>query len=108
MIGLVILSAVMFMLPKSRFFEPSKLPFSSDLKGFSYHLKNPALLLIFGLGIVLQFSFTGIWTYLPFYLEAPPFSLSLEAVSYMYFAYVLGVIGLYLSCWVAGNLCICE
>jgi len=103
MIGLVILAAVMFMLPKSRFFEPSKLPFSSDLKGFSYHLKNPALLLIFGLGIALQFSFTGIWTYLPFYLEAPPFSLSLEAVSYMFFAYGLGVIGSPLAGWVAGH-----
>src|SRR5699024_3189571 len=92
-IGLVVLAAVMFMLPQSRFFTPSPLPFSSDLKAFVFHLKNPALLLIFGLGIVLQLSFTGIWTYLPFYLKAPPFSLSLEAISYMFFAYGLGVIG---------------
>ncbi|WP_010532092.1 MFS transporter [Lentibacillus jeotgali] len=102
-IGLVILGAVMFMLPKSRFFAPSRLPFSNDLKAFIFHLKNPALLLIFGLGIVLQLSFTGIWTYLPFYLEAPPFSLSLEAVSYMFFAYGLGVIGSPLAGWLAGR-----
>ncbi|GGK07691.1 MFS transporter [Lentibacillus kapialis] len=102
-IGLVILSAVIFMLPKSRFFAPSQLPFTNDLKAFIFHLKNPALLLIFGLGIVLQFSFTGVWTYLPFHLEAPPFSLSLEAVSYMFFAYGLGVIGSPLAGWIAGH-----
>ncbi|TFJ94298.1 MFS transporter [Lentibacillus salicampi] len=102
-LGLVILVAVMFMLPTSRFFAPSQLPFSNDLKAFIFHLKNPSLLLVFGLGIVLQFSFTGIWTYLPFYLEAPPFSLPLEAISYMFFAYGLGVIGSPAAGWVAGR-----
>ncbi|QKY69974.1 MFS transporter [Lentibacillus sp. CBA3610] len=101
--GLVSLIVVMFMLPKSRFFVPSQLSFSNDLKAFSYHLKNPALLLLFGLGIVLQLSFTGMWTYLPFYLEAPPFSLSLEAISYTFFAYGLGVIGSPLAGWLAGR-----
>ncbi|GAB4072982.1 MFS transporter [Barrientosiimonas marina] len=101
--GVVILAAVMFMLPRSRFFTPSQLPFSNDLKGFAHHLKNPALLLIFGLGVVLQLSFTGIWTYLPFHLEAPPFSMSLDTISYTYFAYGLGVIGSPLAGWLAGQ-----
>ncbi|SFA87524.1 MFS transporter, YNFM family, putative membrane transport protein [Lentibacillus halodurans] len=102
-LGLVILVAVMFMLPASRFFAPSSLPFSRDLKAFIYHLKNPGLLLFFGLGIVLQLSFTGMWTYLPFYLQAPPFSLSLEVISYTFFAYGLGVIGSPLAGWLAGH-----
>ncbi|MFD1362166.1 MFS transporter [Lentibacillus salinarum] len=102
-IGLIILVAVTVMLPPSRFFTPSSLRFSSDLKGFAYHLKNPALLLFFGLGIVLQLSFTGIWTYLPFYLEAPPFALSLDVISYTFFAYGLGVIGSPLAGWLAGK-----
>ncbi|RYG71683.1 MFS transporter [Lentibacillus lipolyticus] len=102
-LGIMILAAVVFMLPKSRFFEPSREAFSYDLKGFAYHLKNPALLLIFGLGIVLQLSFTGMWTYLPFYLEAPPFSLPLEVISYMFLAYGLGVIGSPVAGWLASH-----
>jgi YNFM family putative membrane transporter len=74
------------------------------MEGFFFHLKNPALLLVFGLGIVLQFSFTGIWTYLPFHLEAPPFSMSLQAISYTFFAYGLGVIGSPFAGWLAGFL----
>src|SRR5699024_12178941 len=81
-----------FMLPKSRCFQPSHLPFAKDMEGFLFHLKNPTLLLVFGLGVVLQFSFSRIWTYLPFYLQDPPFSLSIEAISYMFFAYGFGII----------------
>src|SRR5699024_6364307 len=62
--------------------------------GYMQHLKNPALLLLFGLGIILQLSFTGIWTYLPFHLQAEPFSFSLQKVSYFYITYGLGIIGL--------------
>ena len=56
---------------------------------------------MFGLGIVLQLSFTGVWTYLPFHLTAPPFSLSLEMVSYTFFAYGVGVICSPLAGWLA-------
>ncbi|WP_164668038.1 MFS transporter [Virgibacillus doumboii] len=102
-VGVVILAAVFFMLPKSRFFTPSNETFSRDMEGFVFHLKNPALLLAFGLGVVLQFSFTGLWTYLPFYLQEPPFSLSLAVISYTFFAYGLGVVGSPLAGWLAGK-----
>ncbi|WP_449355467.1 MFS transporter [Virgibacillus natechei] len=102
-IGLIVLACVYLMLPKSRFFQSSYLPFLRDIEGFLFHFKNPALLLVFGLGIVLQFSFTGMWTYLPFHLQAEPFSLSLQAISYTFFAYGLGVIGSPLAGWFAGK-----
>ncbi len=101
--GAVILSTVFLMLPKSRYFKSSKLPFRKDIEGFLFHLKNPALILVFGLGIVLQFSFTGIWTYLPFHMQSEPFSLSLKAISYMFFAYGLGVVGSPIAGWLAGQ-----
>lgn len=91
--GLVLFLAVLVVLPHSRHFEASDLSFAKDIQGFLFHLKNPALLIVFGLGTVLQISFTGIWTYLPFHLEAPPFSMSLQAISYLFFAYGIGVIG---------------
>ncbi|ASN04697.1 MFS transporter [Virgibacillus necropolis] len=102
-VGVVVLIAVFLMLPKSNRFEASNLSFSRDLEAFLFHLKNPALLLVFGLGIVLQSSFTGIWTYLPFYLEGPPFSLSLQVISYTFFAYGLGVVGSPFAGWLAGK-----
>lgn len=91
--GLLLFAAVFMLLPKSRNFIPSDLTFRKDIEGFFFHLKNPALLTVFGLGAVLQISFTGVWTYLPFHLQGPPFSMSLQAVSYLFFAYGIGVIG---------------
>lgn len=91
--GLIIFSAVLFLLPPSKNFQSSQLSFTKDIEGFLFHLKNPALLVVFGLGAVLQISFTGVWTYLPFHLEAPPYSMSLKAISYLFFAYGIGVIG---------------
>lgn len=91
--GLFLFVAVIFLLPPSKNFQSSQLSFSKDIKGFLFHLKNPALLVVFGLGAVLQISFTGIWTYLPFHLQSPPYSMSLQAISYLFFAYGIGVIG---------------
>ncbi|AIY06515.1 hypothetical protein Plano_2550 [Planococcus sp. PAMC 21323] len=91
--GLFIFVIVLYLLPPSQNFKSSQVSFAKDIAGFLFHLKNPALLVVFGLGTVLQTSFTGIWTYLPFYLEASPFSMSLQAISYLFFAYGIGVIG---------------
>lgn len=94
---------VLLTLPKSRFFERSKVQIQEDLYGFLYHFKNPSLLLMFGLGIVLQLSFTGMWTYLPFYLLEAPYELSLKQISYLYFAYSLGVVGAPIAGWLTGK-----
>lgn len=91
--GIALFVAVLFLLPRSRHFEASHLTFSKDIEGFLFHLKNPALLVVFGLGAILQISFTGVWTYLPFHLQAPPYSMSLQAISYLFFAYGIGAIG---------------
>lgn len=91
--GLVLFAGVLLLLPKSQNFTPSDLAFAKDIQGFLFHLKNPSLLIVFGLGAVLQISFTGVWTYLPFYLQSPPYEMSLQAISYLFFAYGIGVIG---------------
>lgn len=102
-VGTVIAVLVFSLLPNSRFFTPSDLDFKHDIKQLTFHVKNPTLLLIFGLGIVFQISFTGIWTYLPFYLQNEPFHLTLSAISFFFFAYGLGVIGSPLAGWFAGH-----
>ncbi|WP_227994913.1 MFS transporter [Oceanobacillus sp. CFH 90083] len=103
-IGAVIVTVVMLFLPKSRFFEPSHLPFRKDIDGMIFHIKSPTMLLIFGMGIVFQLSFTSVWTYLPFYLEGEPFYLSAQAISYTFLAYGFGVIGAPAAGWLASSL----
>jgi len=103
-LGLIIAVLVLIMLPKSRFFKASNQTFKKDFEGFLYHLKNPSILIVIGIGIVLQLAFTGIWTYLPFHLQGEPFFMSLEAISYTFFAYGLGVIGSPLAGWLAGRM----
>ncbi|RWZ58666.1 MFS transporter [Halobacillus fulvus] len=102
-LGLILFGLVLFMVPASRFFSPGNLTFKEDVKQLTYHLKNPTLLLIFGLGIIFQTAFTGLWTYLPFYLQDEPFGLSLSAISFFFLAYGLGVIGSPFSGWLAGH-----
>src|SRR5699024_12763960 len=77
-IGVVILIAVLLMLPKSRYFKPSDLSLKKDIAGFLVHLKNPLLLPVFVLGIILQLSFTGVWTYLPICLQVHTYHFSLQ------------------------------
>ncbi|WP_017756476.1 MFS transporter [Calidifontibacillus oryziterrae] len=92
-ISLLILLIFVFWLPKSRNFEPSQLQIKEDITGMLVHLKDPVLVNAFFMGIALQLAFTGVWTYLPFYLGAEPFSLSMKEISLMYLAYTLGVVG---------------
>src|SRR5690606_36265005 len=94
---------VFFNLPKSNNFTKSSVHFVEDMKGFLVHFRNPLLLLMFGLGIVLQMAFTGMWTFLPFHLLEDPYNLSLQQISYFYFAYSLGVVGAPIAGWLVGR-----
>lgn len=96
--SLALLGGIMFILvwltlPKSRNFSVYQRSIQKDLHGFWLHLKNPNLLILFGLGIILQLSFTGMWSFIPYYLAEPPFSLSLKTISFIFLAYGLGIIG---------------
>jgi YNFM family putative membrane transporter len=84
---------ILFLLPSSKHFSPSNLSVKKDLKGMLIHLKNPILIPAFLLGILMQISFTGIWTYLPFYLSEEPYLLSIKEISLTYSAYIFGIIG---------------
>ncbi|WP_153723566.1 MFS transporter [Sporosarcina cascadiensis] len=92
-LGAGVFIMLIIVLPKSANFQPSVETIKKDIEGFGYHLRNPNLLIVFGLGIVLQLSFTGMWTFLPFHLTATPFLLTLDQVSYVYFAYAFGIVG---------------
>lgn len=101
--GFITFLFVFFTLPKSKGFIQSTGTWLDDMKGFFVHFKNPSLLLMFGLGTMLQMSFTGMWTFLPFHLIDAPYNLSLQQVSYFYIAYSLGIVGAPIAGWLAGK-----
>ncbi|KIL45152.1 MFS transporter [Jeotgalibacillus soli] len=90
----LLISLVFFkLMPQSRFFVVSHHSFKQDLFGMTVHLKNPMLVFVFLFGMMIQVSFSGIWTYIPFYLENNPFNLSIHFISLLYFTYLFGVVG---------------
>src|SRR5699024_5065796 len=101
--GLIIFIYALAALPASKRFEALSGSFRDDLAGFFVHLKKPAMLVMFGLGIVLQFSFTGMWTYLPFHLINPPYDLTLGQIAFFYLAYSFGIIGAPLAGWLTSK-----
>jgi YNFM family putative membrane transporter len=56
------------------------------------HMRDVRLVGAFLIGFALFFGFIGIFTYLPFYVTAAPFNLSMAAVSWLYAPYLAGVI----------------
>ncbi len=91
--GCIVFIIVWLTLPKSQNFTMNNRTIQKDLHGFWLHLKNPNLLILFGLGIILQLSFTGMWSFIPYYLSEPPFLLSLKTISFIFLAYSLGIVG---------------
>jgi MFS transporter, YNFM family, putative membrane transport protein len=56
------------------------------------HLRNPQLVATFAIGFNVLFSLVGIFTYITFYLAAPPFRLSTEKLSYLFVVYLIGLV----------------
>src|SRR5699024_9767899 len=92
-IGFIIALIVFIILPISNFFIPSTTNIPNDATAFKRDLSNPLLFILFGLGIILQLSFTGIWTYFPFNLGQEPYNSSAQASCSLFCAYIFRVIG---------------
>lgn len=64
----------------------------SAYRGMLGHLADRSLLGAFLIGGSLFFGFIGVFTYLPYYLSGPPFSLPPALVSLAYVSYLAGVV----------------
>jgi YNFM family putative membrane transporter len=60
-------------------------------RGMFGHFRDRRLIGAFIIGGTVFFSFIGVFTYLPYYLTAPPFHLSTALVSSVYLVYLAGV-----------------
>ena len=55
-------------------------------------LKNRRLIATFAVGFNVLFSLVGVFTWITFYLSAAPFSLSITALSSLFFVYLIGLV----------------
>jgi predicted MFS family arabinose efflux permease len=56
------------------------------------HLRNARLLTTYLVGFNVLFSLVGVFTYITFYLAAPPFSLSTAKLSMLFVVYLVGLV----------------
>jgi YNFM family putative membrane transporter len=92
---LALLLSVIFWLaiPRSRHFQRQAFrlkPLTLSLLG---HLREPGLLCLFTLAFLLMGGFVTLYNYVPFYLLAPPYSLSQTQVALIFLAYAFGACG---------------
>lgn len=63
------------------------------------HLRDPGMLTLFGVGGTLIGGMVAVFNYLPFRLEAPPYSLTPAVVSLVFLAYLGGTVGSRAASW---------
>jgi predicted MFS family arabinose efflux permease len=64
----------------------------SALRPMLGHLRNAKILATCWAGFNVLFSLVGVFTYVTFYLVAPPFGLSIETLSYLFVVYLVGLV----------------
>ena len=91
--GLNLLGAVAVWrwLPPSRRFRPEP-DWSASLRAMAAHLHNPTLLATYAVGFNVLFSLVATFTYITFYLAAPPFRLGTVALGSVFLTYLLGAV----------------
>lgn len=87
-------------LPPSTTFEHGR-PLRQLLAEAAGHLRNLRLLANFGTGFSLLFALVGAFTYVNFYLAAPPYRLGTAQLGTLFFVYLFGVVVTPFgeSCW---------
>jgi YNFM family putative membrane transporter len=78
-------------LPAGRRFQRSHSPMVT-LAAMVRHLKNPQLVATYAVGFCVLFSMLATFTYVNFYLAAPPFRLSTVALGFLFVVYLAGAV----------------
>lgn len=79
-----------YLLPESKNFEPRPFEVGKLLKSMTNHLKDPALLCLFGISFFLMGSFVTLFNYIGYQLLAPPYLLSQTIVGWIFVVYIVG------------------
>ncbi len=76
-------------LPRERH-RPNHPEQATGLTAVAEHLRNPKLLATYAVGFCVLFSMTSSFTYITFYLAAPPFRLRPASLGSLFFVYLIG------------------
>ncbi|WNS78057.1 MFS transporter [Domibacillus sp. DTU_2020_1001157_1_SI_ALB_TIR_016] len=98
-IGVISLAATLIFwksLPPSRHFRSSPLQIGQLGKSLAYHLKDPGLICLFGLGFLLLGSNAALFNYIGYLLTDQPYSLNPSLVSWIF---IILTIGMFSSIW---------
>ncbi|MGG3467621.1 MFS transporter [Neobacillus pocheonensis] len=77
-------------LPKSQNFNPKPLILKSLFASLYRHLRDPALLCLFGIAFILMGSFVTLFNYIGFQLLEPPYKLSQTIIGWIFIVYLTG------------------
>ncbi|GHI00727.1 MFS transporter [Neobacillus kokaensis] len=77
-------------LPESKYFTPKPLKLKNLFASMYGHLRDPALLCLFGIAFILMGCFVTLYNYIGFQLLAPPYSLSQTIVGWIFIVYLTG------------------
>lgn len=90
-LNLVCGAAILAWLPRSRRFVRQK-DIPASVYAIGQHLRNPRLIAAYAVGFNVLFSMVATFTYVNFYLAAPPFRLGTVALGSIFSVYLLGVV----------------
>ena len=65
---------------------------SSTLRPMLRHLRNPRLVATYAVAFCVMFTLLATFTYINFYLAAPPFRLSTQALALLFVVYLVGAV----------------
>lgn len=82
--------AILLLLQTERRTSRSAIPARAFPSAIAGHLQNRLLLAVYAVGFCVLFSLVGIFTYVTFYLAAPPFQLSAGALGSIFLVYLIG------------------
>ncbi|WP_462413066.1 MFS transporter [Neobacillus sp. Marseille-QA0830] len=77
-------------LPNSQYFTPQPLKLKPLFVSLFRHLKDPALLCLYGIAFILMGSFVTLYNYIGFQLLEPPYGLSQTIVGWIFIVYLTG------------------
>jgi predicted MFS family arabinose efflux permease len=80
------------LLPPATRFRAHRTPIGVALRTMAGHLRTPALVATYAVGFSILFSLVAAFTYVTFYLSAPPFSLSPAALTGIFVVYLVGAV----------------
>ncbi|MGH8462115.1 MAG: MFS transporter [Stenotrophobium sp.] len=91
LINLAFLPLVARLLPHGRESTQSS-SMRTSLNGIGLHLRNAPLLATYAIGFLILFAQVATFTYINFHLSAAPWHLGTDALSYIFFVFLIGIV----------------